>query len=99
MPDRCLTAVQDLILAAPEHQFAHIFGEGAWRSYYEIQGRSNRCVQVGVAYQLPADLIDERQADMEDHEVDIREVGSCSVHIPGLGMFNRLRTERHAFMH
>src|SRR6266446_10113525 len=99
MPDGRLTTVENLVLAAPEHQLAHIFGEGAWRAYNEVQCRRNRRVQVGIAYQLPANLIDERQANVEDHEVDIREVGGGSVHIPGLGMLDRLRAERHALMH
>src|SRR5260221_11566694 len=99
MPDRRLTAVEDLILAAPEHQLAHIFGKGARCTHDEVQCRRNRRVQVGIAYQLPANLIDERQANVEDYEVDIREAGGGSVHIPGLGMLDRLRAKRHALMH
>ncbi len=99
MPDGRLTTVENLVLAAPEHQLAHIFGEGAWRAYDEVQRGRNRCVQVGIAYQLPADLVDERQANVEDHEVDIREVGGGSIHIPGLGVLDRLWAEWHALMH
>jgi hypothetical protein len=43
---------------------------------------------------LPADLADERQADVEDHEVEVREVRGGPVHVPGLGVLDRLRAER-----
>src|SRR5438270_617853 len=55
--------------------------------------------EVWKAYQLPADLIDEGQANVEDDKVDIREVGRGPIHIPGLGRLNRLWAQWYAFMH
>jgi hypothetical protein len=34
-----------------------------------------------------------------DHEVDVGEVGRGAVHVPGLGVLDRLRAERHALVH
>ena len=36
---------------------------------------------------------------MEDDEVDVGEVGGGAVHVEGAGVLDRLRPERHAFMH
>src|SRR5579863_6301659 len=36
---------------------------------------------------------------MEDHEVEIWEVGSGSIHVPRLSMFDVLRAKRHTLMH
>src|SRR2546425_208096 len=99
MPDRSLTTIKNLVLTAPEHQLAHIFCEVTWCSDDKVQGCSNGRVQVWKAYQLPANLIDEGQANVEDDEVDIREVGGGPIHIPGLGGLNRLWAQRYAFMH
>src|SRR3989440_4474212 len=99
MPDGSFTAIENLVLTAPEHQFAYIFCEVTWRSHDKVQGCSNGRVQVWKAYQLPANLIDEGQANVEDDEVDIREVGGGPIHIPGLGGLNRLWAQRYAFMH
>src|SRR5438874_10124567 len=99
MPDRRPTTIENLVLTAPEHQLAHIFCEVTWCSRDKVQRCSNGRVQVRVAYQLPANFIDERQANVEDNKIDIREVGCRSIHIPGLCMLNRLWTKRHAFMH
>src|SRR2546430_648548 len=99
MPDGCLAAVEDFVLAAPEHELAHVFGEGARRSHHEVQRGGDGGIEVRVAHQLPAHLVDERQANMEDNEVDIREVGGGSIHIPGLGMLDWLRAKWYAFMH
>src|SRR5713101_3843560 len=99
MPDGRFATVEDFVLATPEHQLAHVFGEGAWRSYDEVQRGSDGGIEVGIAHQLPADLVNERQADAKDYEVDIREVGCRSVHIPRLGMLDGLRAKRYAFMH
>src|SRR6266480_7206040 len=99
MPDGSFTAIENLVLTAPEHQFAHIFCEVTWRSHDEVQRCSNGCVEIWKAYQLPADLIDEGQANVEDDEVDIREVGRGPIHIPGLGGLNRLWAKWYAFMH
>src|SRR5690348_15044693 len=99
MPDRCLTTIKNLILTAPEHQLAHILREITRRSHNEIQRRGNRRVQIWKTYQLPANLIDERQADVKDNKVDIWEVSSSPIHIPGLGRLNRLWAQRHTLMH
>src|SRR5579884_3824888 len=99
VPDGRLTAIEYLVLATPEHQLAHIFGENTRRAHDEIQGCRYRGIQVGIAHQLPANLIDERQAHVENDEVEVREVSGGSVHIPGLCMLDRLRAKRHAFMH
>src|SRR5690348_4329631 len=99
MPDGRFASVEDFVLAAPEHELAHVFGEGTWRSHDEVQRGGDGGIEVGIAHQLPADLVDERQADVEDDEVDIGEVGGSSVHIPGLGMLDGLRAKRYAFMH
>src|SRR6476660_3436968 len=60
--------------------------------------RGERCVEVRIADQLPARLVDEGQANVEDDEVDVGEVGGGSVHVPGLGVFDRLRSERYALV-
>src|SRR6266700_4976903 len=99
MPDGCFASVEDFVLATPEHQLAHVFGESARRSHDEVQRGGDGSIEIGIAHQLPADLVNERQANVEDDEVDIREVGCRSVHIPGLGMFDGLRAKRYAFMH
>src|SRR5580700_11756578 len=39
------------------------------------------------------------QPDVEDHEVDVGEVGRRAVHVPGLGVLDRLRAERDALVH
>src|SRR6476660_4440734 len=60
--------------------------------------RGERCVEVRIADQLPARLVDEGKADVEDDEVDVGEVGGGSVHVPGLRVFDRLRSERYALV-
>src|SRR5947209_5537699 len=99
MPDGSFTTVENFVLAAPEEQFAQVFGEGAWCAHDEIQRSGDGGVQVGIAYQLPADFIDEGQADVEDDEVDVGEVGGSPVHIPGLSVFDGLWAEWHAFVY
>src|SRR2546427_9227835 len=96
MPNRSLTAIENLVLTAPEHQLAHIFCEVTWCSHDKVQGCSNGRVQVWKAYQLPANLIDEGQANVEDDEVDIREAGGGPIHIPGLG-YGRGRRQLHGY--
>src|SRR5258706_5030802 len=99
MPEGRLTAVEDFVLAAPKHQLAHVFGKSARGTHDEVQGGRYRGIQVGIAHQLPADFIDERQAHVENNEVEIREVCRCSIHIPNLRMFDELWAKRYAFMH
>src|SRR5258706_14783632 len=99
MPDGRLDTVEDFVFAVPEHQLAHIFSKNARGAYNEVQGGRYRGIQVGIAHQLPANFVDERQTHVEDNEVDVREVGGCSIHVPGLRMFDGLRAKRHAFMH
>src|SRR5579875_647133 len=99
VPDGRLAAVEDFVFTAPEHELAHIFCEDARRARDEVERGGNGGVQVGIAHQLPADFVYEGQADVEDDEVDVREVGGCAIHVPGLRHFNRLRAERHALMH
>jgi hypothetical protein len=43
-----------------------------------------------MADELPAHLVEERQADVEDDEVEVGEVGRGAVHVPGLGVLDRL---------
>src|SRR5947209_5587520 len=99
MPDGRFASVEDFVLAAPEHQLAHVFGEDAWRSHDKVQRGSDGGIEVGKANQLPANLVDERQPDMEDDEIDVREVVGGSVHIPGLGMLDVLWAKWHTFMY
>lgn len=51
-------------------------------------------MEVGVADEPQAGLVDERQPDVIDHEVDAREVARSAVHVPGLGVLDHLRQER-----
>src|SRR5213082_3816738 len=99
MPDGRFATVEDFVLATPEHELAHVFGEGAGRSHDKVQRGSDGGIEVGKANQLPADLVNERQADMENDEIDVREVVGGSVHIPGLSMLDVLRAERYTFVH
>ena len=55
--------------------------------------------RFGIADQLPARLVEERQPDVEDDEVEVREVGGGAVHVPGLGVLDRLRAQRDALVH
>src|SRR5579875_784429 len=99
MPDGRLATVEDLILAAPEKQLAEIFGELAGCAHDKVERCGNRGVQVRVAYQLPADLINEGQADVKDDKVDVGEVRGSPVHVPCLCGLDGLRAERNAFVH
>src|SRR5579885_2370071 len=99
VPDGGLTAVEDLVLAAPEHELAHVFGKDTRRAHNEVERGGYRGVQVGVAHQLPADFVDEGQADVEDDEVDVGEVSRRAIHVPRLRHLDWLRAERHALMH
>src|SRR6266508_874155 len=98
MPDGRLAAVDDLVLAAPEQQLAEHLGELPVCPDDEVDGGRDRRIQVGVADELPADLVDERQPDVEDHEVEVGEVGGRPVHVPGLGGLDRLRAQWHALV-
>jgi hypothetical protein len=64
--------------------------------------KSERCraggIPIRVAYQLPADLIDERQARMKDDDIDVGEVCCSPIHT-GLRAFDRLRARRDTLMH
>src|SRR5437588_5443358 len=99
MPDGSFATIENLVLAAPEQQFTQVFGEAAWRTHNKVQRGSDGGVQVRIAYQLPADFIDEGQTDVEDNEVDVGEVGGRSVHIPGLRMFDGLWAKWHTFVY
>ena len=98
LPDRRLRAVDDLVLAAPEQQLAERLGELPRRAHDEVDGGGHRGVEVRVADQLPADLVEERQPDVEDHEVEVGEVRRRPVHVERRGVLDRLRSERHALV-
>jgi hypothetical protein len=98
MEDRRLGAVDDLILTAPEQQLAEDLGEHPGRADHEVDGGGQRGVQVRISDQLPARLVQERQPDVEDDEVEIREVGRGAVHVPGLGVFDGLRAQWHSLV-
>src|SRR5262245_21905977 len=99
MPDRGLATVEDLVFAAPEQQLAQVLGKETRSPDHEVQSGCDRCIEDGIAQQLPANLVDERPDNVADNAVDVSEVGSGSMQIPGLSLFNGLRVKRYTFMH
>src|SRR5262245_15474932 len=60
LPDWCLAAVHDLVLAAPEEQLADGLGEHPRRADNEVDGGCERGIEVRMTDELPAHLVEER---------------------------------------
>src|ERR687897_976685 len=99
VPDGGFGTVDDLVLPAPEHELADPLGELSGRAHDEVDCGRDRRVEVRVAHELPAGLVYEREPNMEDDEIYIREVRRRPVHVPRLRRLNRLRPERYALMY
>src|SRR4051812_29300284 len=98
VPDRRLAAVDDLVLPAPPHHLPERLGEDPRLASDEVHRRRDRGVEVGVAHDLPQDLVEPWEPDVEDHEVDVGEVGRRAVHVECARVLDRLRPERHALV-
>src|SRR5262245_23681567 len=99
VPDRRLAPVDDPVLPAPEQELPKHLRELARRTDDEVHRRGQRRVEVREADELPADLVEERQPDVVDDEVDVGEVLGGPVHVPRLRVLDVLRPERDAFVH
>jgi len=98
VPDRRLAAVDDLVLPAPPEHLPEHLGEDPRLAGDEVHRRGDRRVEVRVADDLPQDLVQPRQADVEDDEVDVGEVRRRPVHVERPGVLDRLRAERDALV-
>jgi Zn ribbon nucleic-acid-binding protein len=93
-----------ILSGAPEQQLPEDLRKHSRRAHQEVDRRCLRRVQVREPDQLPAGFVDERQADVEDHEVEVRECIALgfvvpvsrggAVHFLGLLVLDRLRAER-----
>src|ERR1700682_3925352 len=96
--DRRLASIDDLVFSAPEEQLAQCLRELARRATDEVDRRRQRGVEVRVPDQLPADLVEKGEPDVVDHEVQVREVRSRAIHVPGLCVLDRLRSKGHTLV-
>ena len=80
-PYRGFGAVGDLVLATPERELADPLGELPQGAHDEGDGGRDGRVEGRVAYELPAHLVHKQKPQVEDDEVDVREVRP--VHVPG----------------
>jgi hypothetical protein len=88
-----LGPVDDLVFAAPEEQLAEDLGEHPGCSHHEVDGGGEGGIQVRVPDELPAGFVDERESDVVNDEVEVGKVRGGTVHVPGLGVLDRLRPE------
>src|SRR3954453_8593552 len=65
MPDRRLPAVEDLVLPAPPHHLPEHLLEGPRLPGDEVHRRGDRGVEVGVTHDLPEDLVEPREPDVD----------------------------------
>src|SRR4051812_30479618 len=77
VPDRRLAAVDDLVLPAPPHHLPERLGEDPRLAGDEVHRRRDRGVEVGIAHDLPQDLVEPWEPDVEDHEVDVGDLAAA----------------------
>ena len=71
VPDREVGAVDDAVRSEPEEQVGHDFGKEARAVVDEGQRHRERAIDVGAARRHPAEIVEPRQAQVVDDEVQL----------------------------
>ena len=83
-PRSIVGAEQHLVLADPEQQLAHDLGEEPWPCVHQAADHHRKAgVDVGLLRRHEAEVLDPRQPDVLDDEVELRVVGRGVVDVAG----------------
>ena len=100
LPDAVVAAEGHLVLADPEQQLAHDLGEELRPGVHQAADDHGQAgVHVGLLRRHEAEVLDPRQADVLDDEVQVREVGRRVVDVGDVERVLVQRPDRRALVH
>ena len=100
LPDAVVAAEGHLVLADPEQQLAHDLGEELGPGVHQAADDHGQAgVDVGLLRRHEAEVLDPRQADVLDDEVQVREVGRGVVDVGHVERVLVQRPDRRALVH